>query len=229
MESPTKERLTGGLIFVAALIIIVPEMFSGPDRAPATDATPAADASAGPQMRTYDMVLDRPAGQEPAQETLAPRPVAQTAAGQVSLAAEPVADAVAEAPAGPMPAEPAPDVVARETPAEPRRESPPPVAAPKPTAAAPGPPAISAPAPATAAPSGRWWVQLGRFSERENAERLALELRRAGYNISLSQIRADGKELTLVRAGPVADRTAATAMQKRLSAAGHSGSFLVPP
>lgn len=222
MESPTKERLTGGLIFVAALIIIVPEMFSGPDREPAPDAAPAADASAGPQMRTYDMMLDRPAGQEPAQESLTPRPVPPAAAGQVSLAAEPVADGAPEAPADNLPAEPEPGVVARQTTPEPQREPPPAVVAPK-------PPAASTPSPAAAAPSGRWWVQLGRFSERENAERLALELRRAGYNISLSQIRADGKELTLVRAGPVADRTAASALQKRLSAAGHSGSFLVPP
>lgn len=209
MESPTKERLTGGLIFVAALIIIVPEMFSGPDRAPDPAASTAADASAGPQMRTYDMVLDRPAGQEPAQETLAPRPVPSAEAGQVSLAAEPVPEAA--------PAESSSDTVAQETPDAASREAPAPA------------PATAAPAPPVAAASGRWWVQLGRFSDRANAERLALELRRAGHNISVSQIRADGKELTLVRAGPVADRAAAAALQKRLSAAGHAGSFLVPP
>lgn len=214
VESPTKERLTGGLIFVAALIIIVPEMFSGPDRQREADPAALEDAQAGPQMRTYDMVLDQEGGQEPAQETLAPRPVAPDATEQVTLAAEPVPEpASAPQPAAqpaPVPAAPVAAPVEQEKPAATTRDAPPVL--------------VTAPAP-----SGRWWVQLGRFSDRANADRLAIELRRAGHNISLSQIRADGKELTLVRAGPVADRAAAAALQKRLSAAGHGESFLVPP
>lgn len=207
MESPTKERLTGGLIFVAALIIIVPEMFSGPDSKRAADPPPVADAEAGPQMRTYDMVLEQESGQEPAQESLTPRPAAPAVSEPEppAVAPEPEPEPEPES----RPEVPAKVVVAQEKSVAPKPQSAPPAAAP--------------------ASSTRWWVQLGRFSERENAERLAIELRRAGYNISLSQIRADGKELTLVRAGPVADRTAAAALQKRLSAAGHGESFLVPP
>ena len=62
MEGSVKEQLTGALIVVAALVIIVPEMFSGPKTEPAAAMAPADAAEAGPPLRTYSIALNE-AGQ----------------------------------------------------------------------------------------------------------------------------------------------------------------------
>ncbi len=83
--------------------------------------------------------------------------------------------------------------------------------------------------PALAAPSGKWWVQIGSFASRDNAQQLAQKLRAAGFTIDVSQMRSNGKELYRVRAGPVADKPAAAALQARLESAGQKKSSLVAP
>lgn len=214
MEIPFKERITGALILVALLVIVVPEMLSGPGGQGATRSTPAGEA--GPPVRTYNMVLDPAAAERPAaQESLVPAAQAPPAPMPVPMPApvetpeaetpQPVAAAVAEPAAAPA-AQPAP------------RSSPP-----------PAPPTVmtaeAKPAPVA---KGRWWTQLGSFSSRDNAERLARQLRAAGFQIDVSQIRSGSKELYRVRAGPVADRSAAVALQSKLAAAGHKSSLVAP-
>ena len=205
MESPVKERLTGALILIAALIVVVPEMLSGPD-----NSTPASgeDAEAGPPVRTYQLQLDTPAaGRSEDQSALSPvRP-------------EPAAAASPEPPVA--------SVSATEQPATgtPAAESP---AAPKPELASVDSPRSDKPAAAASAPAGNWWAQLGSFSSRDNAERLARELRAAGYQISVSPSKSNGKELFRVRAGPVGNREAAVALQGRLAAAGHKAALVAP-
>lgn len=84
------------------------------------------------------------------------------------------------------------------------------------------------PAPPVVATGGNWWVQLGSFSARDNAERLGKQLRAAGYPVSVSPIKSNGKELYRVRAGPVPTREAAAGLQGRLAAAGHKSSLVAP-
>jgi cell division septation protein DedD len=74
--------------------------------------------------------------------------------------------------------------------------------------------------------SGSWVVQLGVFASRENAERLAQELKEKGFRISVSEIAGNGRKLFRVRAGPVSDRGAASDLATRLRAAGASGSVV---
>jgi cell division septation protein DedD len=71
-------------------------------------------------------------------------------------------------------------------------------------------------------------VQVGVFASRENAERLARELGSAGVPTQVAAVRSQGKELQRVRAGPVADRAAAAALQARLAAKGHKSSLVAP-
>jgi len=206
VEGPVKERLTGALILIAALVIVVPEMLSGPD-----DARPSAGAQgeAGPPLRTYQLQLDTPA---------AARNEDQSALSPQSAPVQPVPAQPAPAePAAAAPVEAAPVPAATEVPSK-VVESPAPAAAIKPVEK--GEPQIAA--------GGHWWAQLGSFSSRENAERLQKQLRADGYAISVSPIKSNGKELYRVRAGPVASRDAAAALQARLAAAGHKSS-LVPP
>lgn len=73
-----------------------------------------------------------------------------------------------------------------------------------------------------------WWTQVGVYSSRDNAERLARKLRAAGFDIEVAKVNVRGKELYRVRAGPVLDRPAALALQSRLTAAGENSSLIAP-
>jgi DedD protein len=94
------------------------------------------------------------------------------------------------------------------------------------TAAAPAP----APAPpADSSPTGMWAVQLGSFSNKDNAERLAADLRDEGFAAFLSQLPTDGGQLQRVRVGPQKDRDSAEAVAGQLAKAGHEGSVVPHP
>ena len=72
-------------------------------------------------------------------------------------------------------------------------------------------------------PTGMWAVQLGSFNERENAERLAVELKELKFAAFLSQSPSESGSLHRVRIGPLKDRESADAMAERLQKAGHKG------
>ena len=72
-------------------------------------------------------------------------------------------------------------------------------------------------------PTGMWAVQLGSFSERENAERLAVELKELKFAAFLSQAPSESGSMHRVRIGPLKDRESADAMAERLQKAGHKG------
>ena len=76
---------------------------------------------------------------------------------------------------------------------------------------------------AETSPTGMWAVQLGSFSERENAERLAVELKELKFAAFLSQAPTESGSLHRVRIGPLKDRESADVMAERLQKAGHKG------
>lgn len=90
------------------------------------------------------------------------------------------------------------------------------------------PPAKPAPAPA-ASTTGMWAVQLGSFSNKDNAEKLAADLRKQGYAAFLSQLSTDTGQLHRVRIGPQKDRVSAEAMASRLAKVGHNGQVVPHP
>lgn len=69
-------------------------------------------------------------------------------------------------------------------------------------------------------------VQLGVFANRTNADRLAQELKGKGFRVAVSEASGGGRKLFRVRAGPLADRSAATDLAARLRAAGASASVV---
>jgi cell division septation protein DedD len=71
-------------------------------------------------------------------------------------------------------------------------------------------------------------VQLGVFASRENAERLALDVRVKGFKVSVSPVTSGSRKLYKVRVGPAPDRPAAEELQSRLKAAGRPGGTVVP-
>ena len=103
---------------------------------------------------------------------------------------------------------------------------------PKPTAVQEAQPEETPPKPApqpAASTTGMWAVQLGSFSNKENAEKLAADLRKQGYAAFLSQLTTDKGPLHRVRIGPQKDRESAEEMAKRLLRAGHKGQVVPHP
>ncbi len=87
-------------------------------------------------------------------------------------------------------------------------------------------PAVTQPAAST---TGMWAVQLGSFSNKDNAEKLAADLRKQGYAAFLSQLSTDAGQLHRVRIGPQKDRASAEAMAGRLAKVGHKGQVVPHP
>ena len=85
-----------------------------------------------------------------------------------------------------------------------------------------------APKPATST-TGMWAVQLGSFSNKENAEKLAADLRKQGYAAFLSQLETNSGQLHRVRIGPQKDRESAEAMAARLLKVKHTGQVVPHP
>ncbi|MGB9330794.1 MAG: SPOR domain-containing protein, partial [Steroidobacteraceae bacterium] len=99
------------------------------------------------------------------------------------------------------------------------------VPAPPPTQAAPAMPSPAAAPLVAGEGSAALVVQLGSFASHTNADRLAHQLKGQGFAASVSQ-GTTGRHLYRVRVGPVHDRAAATQLQSKLKAAGHSGSIV---
>ena len=111
-------------------------------------------------------------------------------------------------------------------------DAPPPTAAPLPPparVAAPAPVVESAPPPPPApapATEGRLVVQVGSFSSRPAADKLASDLRKRNFPAAVSSVKASGRTMYRVRVGPVADRAAANELAGKLRAAGHAGTVV---
>jgi DedD protein len=90
-------------------------------------------------------------------------------------------------------------------------------------------PETRSPVVQSAPASGMWAVQLGSFSNKENAEKLAADLRKQGYAAFLSQVGTSSGQLHRVRIGPQKDRDSAEAMAARLLKVGHKGQVLPHP
>ena len=191
-----KERLTGAILLVALIVLLVPELLTGPVRLSSPVAAPASTEE--PPLRSYTINLG-----EDARTRGAAQP--QSAAPQPVPAPEALPQA-AGAPAAAAPSE---------------NTAPPP----PPPPAAPPASGTNAPPAAALAPSGAWMVQLGSFSVRANAEHLAQKLKKQGFAASVSQ-GTGGRHLYRVRVGPVPDHAAANQLQGKLQAAGHAGSVV---
>jgi DedD protein len=211
-----KERLTGAVILVALIVLLVPELLSGPG----VSAQPArATDEDGAPMRSYTIDLADNGG--------APRPTT-SAEPTTEFQPLPAQDDPAEAEAGEA-AQAVPD----ETPEASEQGEEAPAAAEDRQSAAitesePAAVEETPPAPVAAPPVNGWMIQVGSFASRENAERLARELKSKGFAASVSESRGGGRNLYRVRVGPEADRAAAQAVLARLRARGQRGAALMP-
>ena len=200
-----KERLTGAIILVALMVLLVPELLTGPIRS-APQAAAVSAPGEEPPLRSYTI-------------NLADDAHARNAGPGSAAPAQPAPLEAAPAPTPPVDAAPA--------------EKPPATAESATTRAPEGPAPRAAPAqPVTASPAnnaagglGTWVVQLGSFARRANAEKLARSVRAKGFKVSVSQ-ESSGRRLYRVRVGPPQDRAAAGALAAQLQVAGHGGAVV---
>lgn len=231
MERLVKERLVGAAVLLAAAVILIPEMLSGPKHEESGQvAAPAEDAP----TKTYTIDLGQPAQA---------RGISSPSA-QVETTAAPPAETTPPNPTSAPQAPPASTVEQTETK---REELPAPAAsaqsqsdAPKPVvSSASNPPrrdsvepaavtrSVAAPAGATPKPtpvasertvptSKGWAVQLGSFSKADTADRLAQQVRAKGHNAFVMPVKSGSGTLYRVRVGPFKDRSTAESLQREL-------------
>jgi DedD protein len=210
VDDLVKERLTGAIILVALIVLLVPELLTGPVRSTAR-MPGAAQPAEGSPLRSYTIKLDEEARATRASPADSPTPSAPPAPAAEAAASR--ADAV-QAQAGP-----AADVPAAAT--APRASSVPPSSVPAPAPAAPQ----ATPVTVTNSADKGWMVQLGTFANHANAQRLAQQLSGRGFQVNIVR-GTTGRRLYRVLVGPTHDRTGALRLAARLRAAGHSGAIV---
>lgn len=215
---------------MAAAIILIPEMLSGPSHDPAEKQAQAAsggESSGEAAIKTYTIDLNKAPGSSPpmpvaqvenrappAEETPPPEspPAAQLAA-QPTEQPPVVAQASPESIAQTTPAA----VVAKPEPPKPETRKP----EPKPESPKPEPRAVASAtsAPRSAVPTDKGWaVQLASYSSEATAERVMNEWRGKGQSAFVMPVKTGGKTLYRVRIGPTKDRAGAEAVLKVVKA-----------
>lgn len=215
-----KERLIGAAVLVAAAVILIPEMLSGPKREPAS--TPAIK-SGEPPLKTYTIDLSQASSATPGAATSAPQSAPSTSAEVVEEPAPPPENSTPEgdtpAPAESQSsvaksaaAEPSPAVAATVE-AAPKAAAQPPVATPAPAPESNKP--IVLPSPPATAGKG-WAVQLGTFKSQANAASVVKDMQGKGYDAFVMPVRSDKGTLYRVRIGPMKDRQAAADVLRKV-------------
>ena len=203
MERALKERIIGAAVLVLFVVLVVPVFLDGPP----SDAEIVSERLLLPGQdgqKTQTVVLDR--------DRTDPVPAANNATPAPSRATTKPAESQPELKAESKPVDKPVATQAQPVKSATQRDEPPPAAA---------PPRVSS--------TGMWAVQLGSFSNKDNADKLAADLRKQGYAAFLSQLNADGGQLHRVRIGPQKDRDSAEAMARRLLKVGHKGQVVPHP
>lgn len=190
MDPRLKERLIGAAVLVALGVWLIPWILDGPDQQPPQPETePAVMLPSQPDESAPLVTRTVDLGDRPAAAATTP-----------AAANDTDTDAASERPA---PQVSAPVVVsAREV-----RD----LAVPSPVLSQ----AESRAAAGARIEASGWVVQLGSFSEQDNAERLAARVTTHGFEPAVSVFRAGGQPMYRVRVGPYdsrgrADETAST-------------------
>jgi dihydrofolate synthase/folylpolyglutamate synthase len=201
-EFNPRHRIVGAIVLVALAVIILPMLLS--ERPPETGDGNAARGGAAPETRIV-MTPVAPLGEKPASTSKpaaagmpeAPSAVAKTVVVPVEpVTPLPPSTTAPSPPDGPLPeAKPAPE--------------------PKPAAEAKTAKA-AAPARTTTSAEKGWLVQVGAFSQPDNAKRLHEKLRQKGYAAILDPPNPEKGKTVRVEVGPYKDAAAARTAQARI-------------
>ena len=214
-----KERLTGAIVLVALVVLLVPELLTGPVEPQSREE--AKGSSDEPPMRSYTIELagdsrsatnpEVPGPRTPAPAT---RPASPQTAESVPQPAAPLAESTAQQLAASA------SRASRESERETGGRA----------ASTTGAERAGEREAAEAAPAVTGWsVQIGSFASRENADKLVKDLQRQGFRAFITEGRSNGRKLYRVRVGPEPDRAAAQALAARLRKAGQTGAIVPHP
>jgi DedD protein len=228
MDRRVKERLVGASILAVLIVLIVPELLSGPPE-PAPVAVgprlPVNTPAEAVRNVTVDLATSKapepdPSTTEPAPSSAPPPQAAGADAASAAAGADasndtgaPPADAQSAPPAPPAPSAP----LETATPA--------PISTPVTKPAVPAKPAIAA-KPAVGGQA--WAVQLGSFASRANADKLVRQAKAQGYAVYIAPGGSGPSLRYRVRIGPMADRGAAVQTLAKLKSTGQSASLVAP-
>jgi DedD protein len=217
MDRRVKERLIGASILVALIVLVVPELLSGPKSAVPSATLPTTFPANAPEP-TRNVTLDLATSKAPANSEVEPAETQGSAASAVSAAKAGEASPAARSPASPS--------------------------AESSSTAAPTSPAPTSPAPATVAPTtlkpvetaapspisarANWAVQLGSFASRANADNLSRQLKGQGFSVYVLPGGSRASVRYRVRVGPLADRDSAERTAAKLKSIGHVSSLVAP-
>jgi DedD protein len=233
MDRRLKERLIGATILVTVIVLVVPELLSGPKH-PGLPPLAAGLPTSPTRSVSVDLATNRA--------------TAEPEAGAASQAApaeapNPPPDASASSKAGANGAAGVTSAAASSsTEGEPARAGAPSVATLKaqngaqPPLETPALPPRSAstasrsagPAETSATPHHAWSVQLGSFANKANADRLVHRLQASGGSFYVAPGGSGSALRYRVRMGPLADRGAAERALAKLKAQGHSATIVTP-
>jgi DedD protein len=212
MDRRVKERLVGASILVVLVVLIVPELLSGPPAPAPTHAGAGLPVSAPEPVRnvTVDLATSKAptpeqAAEAPASSAEQPQPQPRSADTASAVEGADLSTGDGAPSAAPPPRTPSADSVETTVPAP-----------------------ISVPVAKPAAAGRTWAVQLGSFASRANADKLVHQLKSRGFSVYVAQGGSGPSLRYRVRIGPMADRGAAAQTIAKLKTAGQTAS-LVPP
>ncbi len=200
MDRALKERIIGATVLVLFVVLVVPVFLDGPSNSGEVISEQVPlPGQSGEANQT--IVLNRDRTQ--------PVPAASNNA--------PVAEEPQEEQKQPEQRELEPEPIA-----EPEPE-------PVPEPAQKEPEVVQATVVEPASSTGMWAVQLGSFGNKENADKLAADLKKLGFAAFRSQLSTGSGELHRVRVGPQKDRESAEAVAEALAKAGKKGQVVPHP
>ena len=200
MDRALKERIIGATVLVLFVVLVVPVFLDGPSNSGEVISEQVPlPGQAGEANQTIVLNRDRT------------QPV--PAASNNSPAAEEPQDEQQQPEQRELEPEPEP-IAEPESVPEPAQKEPEVVLA-----------TVAEPASST----GMWAVQLGSFGNKENADKLAADLKKLGFAAFRSQLATGSGELHRVRVGPQKDRESAEAVAEALAKAGKKGQVVPHP
>ena len=196
-----RHRIVGAVILVALAVIFLPMLLS--DRPPETDDSSVAPGGSVPETRIVVTPVPPPGDRTAS----IPKPaVPEKAPEKTSSATKTVV----------VPVEPTTEVpAAAKAPAIPESRLPEAKPAPEPRPSSESKKSTAAVKPAAAVEKG-WLVQVGAFSQMDNARRLHEKLSQKGYAVFLDPPQPEKGKTVRVEVGPYKDVAAAKAAQARI-------------
>ena len=222
MDRRVKERLIGATILVALIVLVVPELLSGPKPTVGPPAATLPAATPEPIRNvTVDLSTSKPAANPDAEAAPLPPASAAIAAPAVHEVVNPPASAASPAPPNPSP-HAAPNPVPANANANATANA---TAAGNPRAR---PAAVESAARSPISATRAWSVQLGSFASRANADNLTRQLKGQGFSVFVAPGGSGSSTRYRVRVGPLPNRESAERMAVKLKTLGHASSLVSP-